>query len=193
MRMSSSAPVLHDKFQGSHLPQQQQQQQQQQQYGWPERRQFNQEHGYQEHGSKEPPPHFRGRGDPYDSREGPQPERQGGGGAPRVPPAAVGATGGQQPGKRNTKELWHYPDQHLDTTIKDLIRFRLFKYVHSKEHPLHIDRRTANEMLEKMSRVAQHKERKRLAAAGRELTKQELEGRLKKYVHQEMRQRDRKH
>jgi len=103
-----------------------------------------------------------------------------------------GATGAQQTGKRNTKELWHYPDQHLDTTIKDLIRFRLFKYVHAKEHPLHIDRKTANEMLEKMSRVAQHKERKRLAAAGRELTKQELEGRLKKFVHQEMRQQGRK-
>jgi len=191
LRTSSSAPVLHEKLQGSHPPQQQPQRQQQQP-AWAERRHFHQEHVYREHGSREPPPHFRGGGGGYDSRHGPPPRHREGGGAPHAPPSAVGATGAQQTGKRNTKELWHYPDQHLDTTIKDLIRFRLFKYVHAKEHPLHIDRKTANEMLEKMSRVAQHKERKRLAAAGRELTKQELEGRLKKFVHQEMRQQGRK-
>ena len=197
MRVSRSAPALNEKHYGSSYMHQEQHRQHQKQ------QQQNQQHHDQQQqnqGSRnqrqqwQQPPHFRDGGEYRGGRpQGTHAQQHAdGSNVPHAeklhaPPAAG------QPQKCNTNDLWYYPDQNLDSTIKDMIKFRVFKYVHTKDHPLHIDRKTANALVEKMVRVAQHKERKRLSGnPGRELTKQELEGRLKKFVHQEVRQRARK-
>lgn len=197
MRMSRSSPALNEKHYGSpyihqeqHRQHQKQQQQNQQHHDQQQQNQGsrNQRQQWQQ------PPHFRdgaeyrgGRSQGTHAQQHPDGNNVPHAEKLHAPPAAG------QPQKCNTNDLWYYPDQNLDSTIKDMIKFRVFKYVHTKEHPLHIDRKTANALVEKMVRVAQHKERKRLSGnPGRELTKQELEGRLKKFVHQEVRQRARK-